>query len=80
MREMIERKNKLLCEASSSFKKVKSCAALLRERNSLSPKAVDALIDLVTDQLSVIEDIELSLYVESTRKPPVVKEGSENNE
>lgn len=80
MREMIERKNKLMYEASQSFKKVKSCALLLRERNSLSPKAASALIDLVTDQLSICEDMELSLYVESTRKPPVVKEGSENNE
>lgn len=80
MREMIERKNKLLFEASSSFKKVKGCAALLRERHSLSPKAADALIDLVTDQLSVIEDIELSLYVESTRKPPAEKKEGGDNE
>lgn len=80
MREMIKRKNKLLYEASMNYKKVKNCTALLRERRSLSPKAAEALVELVTDQLSICEDIELDLYLESTRKPPEEKKEGGDNE
>lgn len=81
MRELIERKNKMLRKASDELEKIDKYADLLKERTRLTERSEKLLIDLVIDAMHRSRnELSLDLYYESNKALPEAKKEEANDE